>query len=131
LAGLLLSSAATFAAAGWTNAATTTQINQQPATGVGAELVFVETNVSVNPSGCSHPNGFYFLVSDKRRERLFALLMVAQASSKTVQIYATAASSVPGRRFEGLLRSGMVEMKLDALAQRRFAAIEVAGDGAE
>lgn len=77
------------AAAGWTNSASLTHLNQQPPVGVGADLIFVETTVSMNPSGCSHATGFYFAISNERQKRLFAMLLAAHLASRNVQIYTT------------------------------------------
>src|SRR5690348_4728309 len=78
-----------YAAAGWTNAVTITAVNQQPSVGPGAELVFIETDATTNPSSCSDRTSFYFSVADDRRKRLFAMLISAQLSGRTVQIYTT------------------------------------------
>ncbi len=77
------------AAVGWTGFGQVTRINQQPPTGAGANLVFVDTTVTVNPSGCSYGSGFYFAVVDDRTKRLLAMLMAAQLASRQVQIYTT------------------------------------------
>ena len=77
------------AAAGWTDSTPILEINQQGSTGVGANLVFVETSVSVNPSGCSYAKGFYFAVNDDRQKRLFSILLSAQMSGHNVKIYTT------------------------------------------
>lgn len=82
------------AAAGWTDFGSITSLNQQPATGAGANLVFVDASVTTNPSdagACTIRNGFYFSVSDDRRKRLFASLLAAQMSSRSVKIYTTGA----------------------------------------
>lgn len=92
LMSLLLVANAASAAAGWTDSGTITSLNQQPATGAGANLVFVDVNVAINPSdpaACTARNGFYFGVSDDRRKRLFASLLAAQMSSRTVKVYTT------------------------------------------
>lgn len=89
---LLLVSNAASAAAGWTDSGTITSFNQQPDTGAGADLVFVDVNVTINPSdpvACTARNGFYFGVSDDRRKRLFASLLAAQMSSRMVKVYTT------------------------------------------
>jgi hypothetical protein len=77
------------AAAGWTDFGQVSNLNQQPATGAGAGLVFVNTSTTVNPSGCSLATGYYFSITDDRTTRLFAMLMMAQASGRSVQIYVT------------------------------------------
>jgi len=77
------------ASAGWTNASTITAVNQQPTIGPGAELVFIETDATTNPSACADRTSFYFSVADDRRKRLFATLLAAQLSGRTVQIYTT------------------------------------------
>jgi hypothetical protein len=75
------------AAAGWTDSAVLSEVNQQPTTGVGATLVFIEIAVTVNPSGCSHATGFYFAVTDDRTNRLFGMLLAAQLAGREVKIY--------------------------------------------
>jgi len=61
---------------------------QDPATGAGAGLVFVNVSTTVNPSGCTLATGYYFSITDDRTTRLFTMLMMAQASGR-VQIYVT------------------------------------------
>ena len=89
LSSLLVLGAEAHAAAGWTNASTITAVNQQPTVGAGAELVFIETDATANPSSCTDRTTFYFSVADDRRKRLFAMLIAAQLAGKTVQIYTT------------------------------------------
>jgi len=86
---LSLVSSASFAAAGWTDSTPILEINQQGTTGAGANLVFIETSVAVNPSGCSHAMGFYFAVNDERQKRLFAMLLSAQLAGRNVKIFTT------------------------------------------
>jgi len=86
---LSLASGAASAAAGWTDSTPILEVNQQGTTGVGANLVFIETSVTVNPSGCSYTKGFYFAVNDDRQKRLFAMLLSAQMSGRNVKIYTT------------------------------------------
>lgn len=79
-------------AADWTNAGQIAELNQQPATGAGASMVFLTINVSYNPtdaSACTVRNGFFFAVGDDRRKRLFATLLAAQMSSRPVRVWAT------------------------------------------
>jgi hypothetical protein len=83
------------AAAGWTDVTPILELNQQPVNGVGSTLVFVETSAAVNPSGCSYATGFYFDVSDERRKRMFAMLMAAQLSGRSVKIYTTGTCHSP------------------------------------
>jgi len=55
LAALLsATSGASLAAAGWTDAGTITELNQQPATGAGATLVFMEANVGLRGARWPH-----------------------------------------------------------------------------
>jgi hypothetical protein len=84
-----LTSNTAIAAAGWTDSTPITELNQQPTSGVGSTLVFVETTATVNPSGCSHTTGFYFAVTDDRTKRMFAMLMSAQLAGRNVKIYTT------------------------------------------
>lgn len=108
LYALLLSTASgiTLAAAGWTDAGQVTLVNQQPAIGAAANQVLVEVSVTVNPSdatACSTRNGFYFLISDERRKRLFASFLLAQAASRSVKIYTSGNCNVWGyAEVEGL-----------------------------
>jgi hypothetical protein len=96
LAFLLATTAtAAMAGSGWTNFAQITQLNQQPAAGAGAELLFVETTVSENPSGCSFSTGFYLSVTDDRHKRLAAMLLAAQISGQSVRFYVTGTCHVP------------------------------------
>lgn len=81
-----------FASAGWTDPGSITSLNQQPASGAGANLVFVDVSVTTNPSdvgACTVRTGFYFSVTDDRRKRLFASLLAAQMSSRPIRIYTT------------------------------------------
>ena len=77
------------AAAGWTDFGQVSNLNQQPATGAGAGLIFVNVSTTVNPSGCTLMTAYYFSVTDDRTTRLFTMLMMAQASGRSVQIYVT------------------------------------------
>lgn len=77
------------AAPGWTNASQILELNQQPATGAGSTMVFVDTTVTINPSGCSQTKGFYFVVNDERKKRIFAMLLTAQMASRSIKIYTT------------------------------------------
>jgi hypothetical protein len=93
LCACLLSAASStaLAASGWTNAGQITELNQQPAVGSGASMVFLEVGVTsnpTNPSLCTYRTGFYFSVTDDRRKRLFASLLAAQMSGKPVKIWA-------------------------------------------
>jgi len=76
-------------AGGWTDVIQIKEINQQPSSGVGADLVFVETTLTSNPSGCSYGSGFYFAVSDEKRKRIFAMLMSAHMTARSVRIFFT------------------------------------------
>ena len=101
LSALLFSTASgmALAASGWTDAGQVTLVNQQPAVGAAPNQVLVEVSVTVNPSdatACSTRNGFYFLVTDDRRKRLFASLLAAQASSRPVKIYTSGNCNVWG-----------------------------------
>jgi hypothetical protein len=78
-----------YAAAGWADFGEVSNLNQQPTTGVGANLVFVNVATTVNPSGCSLSTGYYFSITDDRTTRLFTMLMMAQATGRIVQIYTT------------------------------------------
>jgi hypothetical protein len=89
LALLVLASGGASAAAGWSDSTIILELNQQGTTGVGANLVFIETSLTSNPSGCSHAKGFYFAVNDDRQQRLFAMLLAAQMASRNVKIYTT------------------------------------------
>lgn len=80
------------AASGWTDFGLISNLNQQPSVGPGANLVFVDVNVKVNPSDaatCTVRNGFYFSVTDERRKRLFATLLAAQMASRPVRVFTT------------------------------------------
>lgn len=91
---LYLVCSAPFAAAGWTNSGQITALNQQPTSGVGAALVFVETQITANPSdpaACFVRTGFYLSVNDGRQQRLFAMLLAAQIASRSVRLYTTGA----------------------------------------
>jgi hypothetical protein len=58
----------TWAATGWTDAGTVSQLNQQPGAGAGADQFFVTIAVTTNPSGCSLGNGFYMSIgTDKKK----------------------------------------------------------------
>lgn len=77
-------------AAGWTSvAAAIVEVNQQPDSGVGSEMVFITLSDGTNPSGCSTANSFYFLVDTDRRKRIFTMLLGAQLASRTVRLYVT------------------------------------------
>jgi hypothetical protein len=79
-------------AAGWiTGAEPMTVLNQQPSTGVGAEMVFVELSGAANPSGCPTANSYYFIIDTDRRKRIFAMLLRAHMTSRPVQLYVTGA----------------------------------------
>ena len=101
-----MASGVVLAAAGWTDAGQITLVNQQPAVGAAPNQVLIEVSVTVNPSdatACSTRNGFYFLVSDDRRKRIFASLLAAQASSRPVKIYTSGNCNVWGyAEIEGL-----------------------------
>jgi hypothetical protein len=75
---------------GWTQFRQIAELNQQPATGANAEVVFVTLQAGTNPSGCSTSNRFYFLVNSDRQKRLFAMLMGAKLSGASVQLFAAA-----------------------------------------
>jgi hypothetical protein len=89
VAGILSLPLTCTAAANWTDLGQVSNLIQQPTTGLGAGMVFVSVSTTVNPSGCSAPNGYYFSVTDDRTTRLFTMLMMAQASGRSVQIYVT------------------------------------------
>jgi hypothetical protein len=93
------------AAAGWTDATPILEINQQPATGAGATLVFVETSNTTNPSACSHSQGFYLAVTDDRSKRLFGMLVAAQLAGRNVKIYTDGTCHTPWNyaRLDGLV----------------------------
>jgi len=79
-----------WASSGWTDAGVISSLEQDPASSGSTSLdVFVVVAVSVNPSSCSTPTGFYFSVSDDRTKRLFAMLMGAQLAGRPVRIYTT------------------------------------------
>lgn len=83
------------AGAGWTPATTILELNQQPASGVGSELIFVETALTSNVSGCPHGAGFYFAVTDDRKKRMFSMLVAAQLAGKQVKLYTTGNCHTP------------------------------------
>ncbi len=87
LPAVLLVSGEAIGASGWTVSTQIVELNQQPATGVAAALVFVETALTSDPSGCSHPGGFYFAVNDERQKRMFSMLLAAQVSGRNVKIF--------------------------------------------
>jgi hypothetical protein len=93
------------AAAGWSGPTPILEINQQPPSGVGANLVFIETNLIDNPSGCSHSAGFYFDITDDRGKRLFAMLVAAQLAGRNVKIYTDGTCHSPWNyaRLDGLV----------------------------
>lgn len=84
---LLLTSvySAAIAAPGWTNSAPITELNQQP----GNSLVFINTGVTQNPSGCSDVKSFYFAITDERHKRMFAMMLTAHISGRNVRIFTT------------------------------------------
>jgi hypothetical protein len=89
-----------WAGAGWSNAGVISEVNQQPGAGSGyGGEVFVVASVTGNTSGCSSTTGFYFLLSDERHRRMFAMLLTAQAAGRPVKIYFTGTCHVWGSAF--------------------------------
>ena len=83
------------AAAGWTDFGTIVELNQNPATTPGNELLFMRISLTpaANPSdttACHQRDGFYLPVTTDLQKRLFAMLMMAKATDKRVRVYVTA-----------------------------------------
>lgn len=97
LAPALMVSHFAFGAAGWSDFGQVVEVNEQPAAyGAGAGQVFIELQITANPSACSYPSGFYFTVHDERTKRFYATLLAAQLASKTVSIWTTGTCHVWG-----------------------------------
>lgn len=83
------------AAAGWTDLGYITELNQNPPTTPGNELLFMRVAVTpaANPSDpaqCFTRDGFYLPVTTDLQKRLFAMLMAAKLAERRVRIYVTA-----------------------------------------
>ncbi|HEY8102382.1 MAG TPA: hypothetical protein VIF82_16710 [Burkholderiaceae bacterium] len=86
----ILATGEAIAASGWTDFGTISNLNQQSAG--AANYVYVDVSVTSNPTdsgACTVRNGFYFVVDDDRKKRLFATLLAAQLSSRNVRIFVT------------------------------------------
>jgi hypothetical protein len=92
---LLSATASIQAGTGWSSFGAVSQLNQNPGVGVGGDLVFFNVTGSTNPSGCSVADGFYLNIVNERHKRLFAMLMMAQASGRNVQVYVTGTCHAP------------------------------------
>jgi hypothetical protein len=86
----IFSTGEAMAASGWTDFGAIANLNQQ---GAGAaNYVYVDVSVTNNPTdpaACAVRNGFYFVIDDDRKKRLFATLLAAQLSSRNVRVYVT------------------------------------------
>jgi hypothetical protein len=81
----------TLAAAGWTDAGTVGEFNQQPSTTPGSEMLFFTVSVTPasNVSGCSVTTGFYFPITTDLQKRMFTMLLAAKTSGQSVRVYYT------------------------------------------
>jgi hypothetical protein len=92
------------AGAGWTDLGQVSNLNQQPAIGAAPGAVVLNVSTTVNPSGCSVANAYYLSVTDDRTTRLFTMLMMAQATGRSVQLWVTGTCNVWGyAQLDGLI----------------------------
>ena len=92
------------AAAYWTDFGQVSSLNQQPASGAAPGIVLINVSTTSNPSGCSVANGYYLSVTDDRTTRLFTMLMMAQATGRSVQLWVTRTCNVWGyAQIDGLI----------------------------
>jgi hypothetical protein len=82
------------ATADWTDFGQVSNLNQQPSSGAAPGVVLINVSTTTNPSGCSVANGYYLSVTDDRTTRLFTMLMMAQATGRSVQLWVTGACNV-------------------------------------
>jgi len=92
------------AAANWTDFGQVSNLNQQPASGAAPGIVLINVSTTSNPSGCSVANGYYLSVTDDRTTRLFTMLMMAQATGRSVMLWVTGTCNVWGyAQIDGLV----------------------------
>jgi len=81
-----LSPLASFAAGNWTQAATVSSINQQPAKPPFPERVYFSSAESTI-STCGQSGLYYLSAEGKHMDRLFSMLLTAYSTGKNVKLY--------------------------------------------
>jgi hypothetical protein len=102
---LMFTPLVSMAGAGWTNAGTIVAVVQEPiAVDANGGIYIGMSGTTTNPSGCSASNSFFFTVVDDRTKRMYATLLSAQLTGKTIQVYVTGTCGMWGfAQIDGLL----------------------------